>query len=129
MPPSVDSTPRDAAAPPRAGAPGGRTGRRPGGTRTREDIAVAAARQFAELGYDRTTLRSVAQEAGVDPALVARFYGSKPRLFTTVMRLPFEPSLVVEQVTSGLPEEISADALPSSSWPCSTRRPPPGCWG
>src|SRR3712207_7064156 len=41
------------------------------------DALPISSRQFAELGYDRTTLRSVAQAAGVDAALVARFYGTK----------------------------------------------------
>jgi AcrR family transcriptional regulator len=65
-----------------------RSGRRPGPTTTREAIAEAARRQFAELGYDRTTLRGIAGEAGVDVALVARFYGSKDALFREVMALP-----------------------------------------
>ena len=51
-------------------------------TTTREAIAEAARRQFAELGYDRTTLRGIAGEAGVDVALDhALFYGSKDALF------------------------------------------------
>jgi AcrR family transcriptional regulator len=65
-----------------------RSGRRPGPTTTREAIAEAARRQFAELGYDRATLRGIAGEAGVDAALVVRFYGSKDALFSEVMALP-----------------------------------------
>jgi AcrR family transcriptional regulator len=65
-----------------------RSGRRPGPTTTREAIAEAARRQFAELGYDRTTLRGIAAEAGVDVALIAQFYGSKDALFREVMALP-----------------------------------------
>jgi AcrR family transcriptional regulator len=65
-----------------------RSGRRPGPTTTREAIAEAACRQFAELGYDRATLRGIAGEAGVDAALVVRFYGSKDALFREVMALP-----------------------------------------
>lgn len=65
-----------------------RSGRRPGPTTTREAIAEAARRQFAELGYDRATLRGIAGEAGVDAALVVRFYGSKEALFREVMALP-----------------------------------------
>ena len=68
--------------------PGKRSGRRPGATTTREAIAEAARRQFAELGYDRATLRAIAGDAGVDPALVVRFYGSKDGLFREVMALP-----------------------------------------
>src|SRR5687768_3706965 len=65
-----------------------RSGRRPGPTTTREAIAEAARRQFAELGYDRATLRAIASKAGVDAALVVRFYGSKDALFREVMALP-----------------------------------------
>jgi AcrR family transcriptional regulator len=65
-----------------------RSGRRPGPTTTREAIAEAARRQFAELGYDRATMRGIASEAGVDAALVVRFYGSKDALFREVMALP-----------------------------------------
>jgi AcrR family transcriptional regulator len=65
-----------------------RSGRRPGPTTTREAITEAARRQFAELGYDRATLRGIAGEAGVDAALVVRFYGSKEALFREVMALP-----------------------------------------
>ncbi len=65
-----------------------RSGRRPGPTTTRDSIADAARRQFAELGYDRATMRGIASEAGVDAALVMRFYGSKESLFREVMALP-----------------------------------------
>jgi AcrR family transcriptional regulator len=65
-----------------------RSGRRPGPTTTREAIADAARRQFAELGFDRATLRGIAGEAGVDAALVVRFHGSKDALFRDVMALP-----------------------------------------
>jgi AcrR family transcriptional regulator len=67
---------------------GRRRRRRPGPTTTREAIAEAARHQFAELGYDRATLRGIAGEAGVDAALVVRFYGSKDALFSEVMALP-----------------------------------------
>ena len=65
-----------------------RSGRRSGTTRTREEIAVAARTQFAELGYERATFRGIGAAAGVDPALVVHFYGSKDELFREVMQLP-----------------------------------------
>jgi AcrR family transcriptional regulator len=65
-----------------------RTGRRTGPTETREQIAVAARSLFAELGYERATFRAIAAAAGVDPALVVHFYGSKEDLFREVMALP-----------------------------------------
>ena len=65
-----------------------RTGRRPGSTDTREQIAAAARRLFADAGYERATFRAIAAEAGVDPALVVHFFGSKEELFRQVMGLP-----------------------------------------
>ena len=81
-----------------------RSGRRPGPTTTRVAIAEAARRQFAELGYDRTTLRGIAGEAGVDAALVVRFYGSKEALFREVMALPS----AVAEAMAGLAEGPTA---------------------
>src|SRR3954467_12620237 len=65
-----------------------RTGRRPGTTDTRDAIAAAARAAFAEVGYDRATIRKIAGTAGVDPALVVHFFGSKDELFREVMALP-----------------------------------------
>jgi AcrR family transcriptional regulator len=42
---------------------------------------ASARRLFAELGYERTTVRAIAAEAGIDPAMVMRYYGSKDGLF------------------------------------------------
>jgi len=66
------------------------SGRRPGDSGTREAILAAARRLFAEQGYDRTSLRQIAAEAGVDPTLVTHFHGSKQRLFVTVVELPVD---------------------------------------
>ena len=52
--------------------------------RTEAAIFQAARTQFAELGFERTTIRSVAAEAGIDPALVMQHFGSKERLFAAV---------------------------------------------
>ena len=78
-----------------------RRGRRPGPSRTREAIAEAARRQFAEHGYDRTTIRSVAAEARVDPALVLHYFESKQQLFLAAVDLPFDVDDLVEQIRSG----------------------------
>ena len=71
-----------------------RSGRRPGDSGTREAIREAASRMFGELGYDRTSVRAIAKEAGVDPGLVTHFFGSKPELFTQVVDLPVDPEVV-----------------------------------
>jgi AcrR family transcriptional regulator len=69
-----------------------RGGRRPGESSTREDILGAAGSSFAEHGYDRATIRDIAARAGVDPALVIHYFGSKEALFTAALRLPIRPS-------------------------------------
>jgi AcrR family transcriptional regulator len=81
------------------------TGRRKGGSGTRALIEAAARRQFSELGYERTSLRQVAQEAGVDPALVSHFYGTKQQLFLRVVQMPFVPDDVVVIIVTGAPEQ------------------------
>lgn len=75
-----------------------RTGRRSGESGTREAILEAARQQFASRGYDKATIRGIAAGAGVDPALVHHYYGSKERLFTAAMRLPVIPSEVLQSV-------------------------------
>src|SRR4051794_41354956 len=86
---------------PRAGRErraGGQRGRRPAGSDSREEIVVAARRQFGELGYRRASMRGIAAEAGVDPRLILHFFGSKQELFVAVVDLPFDPATTFEQV-------------------------------
>jgi AcrR family transcriptional regulator len=52
---------------------------------TRAALLDAAAKLFAERGYDRTTVRDIAAEAGVNQALLFRYFGSKDALFASVM--------------------------------------------
>lgn len=87
-------------------ATGPRAGRRPGASGTKEGIAAAARHRFGELGYDRTTIRGIAQDAAVDPALVLHFFGSKQALFRTVIALPFEPEVVIPEVLRGARSEM-----------------------
>lgn len=61
-------------------------GRPPGPTRTRETILAAALTRFVEDGYVATTIRAVAQAAGVDQALVMHYFGNKDRLFAAALR-------------------------------------------
>ena len=99
-----------------------RTGRRPGGSDTRERIAVAARSLFADLGYERTTFRGIAAAAGVDPALVVHFYGSKDELFRQVMVLPPAMADALEQLAAG-PRRAWVGVSPSSSSAPSRTRP------
>jgi AcrR family transcriptional regulator len=68
-----------------------RSGRRPGESSARGDILAAATAAFAESGYDRATIRDIAARAGVDPALVIHYFGSKDALFAEVLQLPVRP--------------------------------------
>jgi AcrR family transcriptional regulator len=78
-----------------------RPGRRPGESGTRQAILASARTQFAEHGWDRATIRAIAKDADVDPALVLHFFGSKAVLFTAAMTWPFDTDAAVEQVVSG----------------------------
>jgi len=69
-----------------------RPGRRPGASGTRDAILLAARERFAEVGYDRATIRAIAVQAGVDPALVMHFFGSKQQLFLAAMELTINPA-------------------------------------
>jgi AcrR family transcriptional regulator len=73
-------------------------GRRPAGAQTRAAIAEAARRQFSELGYRDTTLRSVAGEAGVDHRLVLHYFGSKQRLFIESIEFPVDPEALLARI-------------------------------
>ena len=90
-------------------------GRRPGSSGTREAILAAARERFAEVGYDRTRIRDVAGDAGVDAALVHYFFKSKDGLFVAAMELPFRPAEVIAPVLAegvdGLGERMARRML------------------
>ena len=69
-------------------SPAVKTGRRPGPNSTRDQILRAARRRFSETGYDRATFRTIATDAGVDPALIVQFFGSKQDLFAAATTSP-----------------------------------------
>ncbi|MFC8503868.1 TetR family transcriptional regulator [Pedococcus sp. NPDC057267] len=81
-------------------------GRRPGGADTRAGIVSAARAEFAENGYDATSLRAVARRAEVDPALVHHYFGGKPQLFAAVMDVPADPAALVDRVVAGPREQV-----------------------
>ncbi len=83
-----------------------RPGRRAGPTVTRERVLAVARTRFAALGYGATTIRDVASEAGVDPALVHYFFGTKDGLFAAALELPVNPAEVLAGVVAGGPEGL-----------------------
>jgi AcrR family transcriptional regulator len=74
---------------------------------TRQRIAHQAGRLFGEHGFDQTSVRDIATAAGVDPALVLHYFGSKRALFRQVMGdLP-----AVDEIEIGDPAEFVLDGL------------------
>lgn len=103
----MDSVYRMAADEPRRGP-----GRRAGESRTREAILDAARRRFGEQGYDGATIRGIAADAGVNPALVHHFYGTKERLFAAAMRLPMVPSEIFTRFLGAERERLGEEFGP-----------------
>ena len=64
------------------------------------------------MGYDRATFRSIATAAGVDPALVVHFFGSKEQLFHEVMKLPPGLAEAMAAPGGGAARRRSAGASP-----------------
>lgn len=83
-----------------------RPGRRPGSLDTRGEIITAARGVFAEKGFDKATVRGIAREAGVDPALVHHYFDTKEGLFVAAMQFPVEPSVAVPMILAGPREEL-----------------------
>ncbi|MEU4225104.1 TetR family transcriptional regulator [Nonomuraea sp. NPDC026600] len=83
-----------------------RPGRRPGSADTRGEILSAARRVFAEKGFDKATVRGIAREANVDPALVHHYFDTKEGMFAAAMRLPVSPDQIVPLLLEGPREEI-----------------------
>lgn len=78
-----------------------RTGRRPGNPDTREAILAAAREAFSERGFDKASIRAIAAAAGVDPALVHHYFGTKEQLFVAAMQVPIDPSRLLPEVLAG----------------------------
>lgn len=68
---------------------------------SRDAVLAAAKKRFAEQGYERTTLRSIADDAHVDPAMVLYLFGSKVELFRESLRLIIDPELLVTSLAEG----------------------------
>lgn len=83
-----------------------RTGRRPGVSGSRETILAAARSSFARHGYDGATIRDIAASAGVDPALVRHYFGSKERLFVEALQFPADPAEFVPRLLAPGPDGL-----------------------
>ncbi|MEU3186364.1 TetR family transcriptional regulator [Streptomyces sp. NPDC006923] len=91
-------------APRRRGRPArGDTGTGPG---AREKILASARTEFAERGYDKASVRGIAKAAGVDPALVHHYFGTKDEVFAAAIEVSFEPALVAPALLAGDPDGV-----------------------
>jgi AcrR family transcriptional regulator len=70
---------------------------------TREALLEAARRVFDELGYERATTREIGERAGVDPAMIARYFDSKEGLFLAAIA---EVGSAEEETLEAEPERL-----------------------
>jgi AcrR family transcriptional regulator len=87
-----------------------RSGRRPGNQDTKQSILEAARTVFAEKGFDQASIRAIATEAKVDPALVHHYFGTKEKLFLAGMNAPIDPAELVPKAMQG-PRDQAGERL------------------
>lgn len=68
-------------------------------------LLMAARESFAAVGFDRTTLRGIARDSGVDPALVRYYFGTKEELFRAALDAPPDYLGNMAEVESSPPED------------------------
>lgn len=84
---------------------------------SRQALLDAAAALFDERGYDATTVRGIGERAEVDPALIARYFGSKEGLYLEALghggrpQPPTEPLVVMARVLAHHDEHGSGPLL------------------
>jgi AcrR family transcriptional regulator len=71
--------------------------------RTELSILEAARELFAEQGFERTTIRAVAAQAGIDPALVMQYYKNKEGLFAAAARWQVDHKRLSEATLADVP--------------------------
>jgi AcrR family transcriptional regulator len=89
-----------------------RPGRPPGTSDTRERILESARNLFARNGIDKSSIRAIAKDAGVDPALVHHYFGTKTQLFAAAIHIPIDPMAVIGPLRE-VPVEELGHTLPS----------------
>ncbi len=89
-----------------------RPGRPPGTSDTRDRILSSAREQFARNGIDNTSIRAIAAEAGVDPALVHHYFGTKTQLFAAAIHIPIDPMAIIGPLRE-VPVDQIGRVLPS----------------
>ncbi|MGY2064584.1 TetR/AcrR family transcriptional regulator [Blastococcus sp. SYSU DS0619] len=88
-----------------------RSGRRPGNPDTRDAVLAAARAAFAERGFDGATIRGIAAAAGVDPALVHHYFGSKDKLFLAAIEAPANPAELLPELLAGGRDDLGRNVV------------------
>jgi len=91
---------------PEQSPPRKRAGRRPGKSGTRQTIIIAARKAFSRRGYDGVTLREVAAQSHVDPALIRHYFGDKQGLFAAATELPWNSEALIAAIMYGDEDKI-----------------------
>lgn len=81
--------------------------RRRNAAATARELLEAARVRFARDGFDRTSIRDIAADVGVDQALVIRYFGSKERLFSAAS----SPEPKTYGIFAGPPDELAERLL------------------
>lgn len=68
------------------------------GERTKARILTEASTLFSEQAFDRVSVRAIAKEANVDPALINHYFGSKEGLFATLVETYLKPRHIEESL-------------------------------
>lgn len=89
-----------------------RPGRPPGPSDTRDRILASARELFARNGIGNTSIRSIAADAGVDPALVHHYFGTKTQLFAAAIHIPVDPMAIIGPLRE-VPVDQIGRVLPS----------------
>ncbi|MGY1733053.1 TetR family transcriptional regulator [Geodermatophilus sp. SYSU D01045] len=74
-------------------------------------MLAAARAAFAERGFDATSIRAVATAAGVDPALVHHYFGTKDKLFLAAIEAPADPEAFLPEVLAAGPEHLGENVV------------------
>ncbi len=72
---------------------------------------AAAADEFSAHGYDGATMRGIATRAGVDPALLHHYFGTKSDLFGAIIGAPIRPDLELPHILAGPREHVGASIV------------------
>ena len=78
---------------------------------TRTAIIAAAAASFAAEGFEATSMRGVARDAGVDPALVRHYFVDKAALFAEAVTDAMSPERLLETALAGDREQIGENLV------------------